>query len=84
MADDVSRAYVAADVAGDVISHVSSSVSARGRRVLRLPAREGDAGNPGGAWGRVRRRMTTKFSGQVDRCKWRPSGRRVYQEDGLT
>ena len=31
VSDDVSRAYVAADVAGDVISHVSSSVSARAK-----------------------------------------------------
>ena len=28
--------------------------------------REGDAGNPGGAWRRVRHRMTTRFSRQVD------------------
>ena len=47
------------------------------------PAREGDAGNPGGAWRRVQRRMTTRFSGQVDRWTIRPSGRRVYQEDDL-
>ena len=62
---------------------VSSSVSARGRRVLSPPAREGDAGNPGGAWGRVPRRMTTRFSGQVDRWTTRPSGWRVDQEDDL-
>ena len=31
----------------------------------------------------MRRRMATKFSGQVDRWTKRPSGRRVYQEDGL-
>ena len=64
-------------------SDVSSSVSARGRRVLSPPAREGDAGNPGGAWGRVRRRMTTRFSGEVDRWSTRPSGRCVDQEDNL-
>ena len=62
---------------------VSSSVSARGRRVLSPPACEGDAGNPGGAWGRVPRRMTTRFSGQVDRWTTRPSGWRVDQEDDL-
>ena len=62
---------------------VSNSVSARGRRVLWPPAHEGDAGNPGGAWGRVRRRMTTRFSGQVDRWTIRPSGRCVDQEDDL-
>ena len=62
---------------------VSSSVSARGRHVLSPPAHEGDAGNPGGAWRRVRRRMTTRFSGQVDRWTIRPSGRRVDQEDDL-
>ena len=32
---------------------VSSSVSARGKRVLSPPTREGDARNPGGAWRRV-------------------------------
>ena len=62
---------------------VSSSVSARGRHVLSPPAHEGDAGNPGGAWRRVRRRMTTRFSGQVDRWTIRPSRRRVDQEDDL-
>ena len=45
--------------------------------------REGDAGNPGGAWRRVRRRMTTRFSRQVDRWTTRPSGWRVDQEDDL-
>ena len=64
-------------------SDVSSSVSARGRRMLSPPAREGDAGNPGGAWGRMRRRMTTRFSRQVDRWTTRLSGRRVDQEDDL-
>ena len=62
---------------------VSSSVSARGRRVLSPPAHEGDARDPGGAWRRVRRRMTTRFSGQVNRWTTRPSRRRVYQEDDL-
>ena len=62
---------------------VSSSVSARGRRMLSPPALEGDARNPGGEWRRVRRRMTTRFSGQVDRWTTRPSGRRVDQEDDL-
>ena len=62
---------------------VSSSVSARGRCVLSPPAREGDAGNPGGAWRRVRRRITTRFSGEVDRWMTRPIGRRVDQEDDL-
>ena len=62
---------------------VSSSVSARGRCVLSPPVREGDAGNPSGAWRRVRRRMTTRFSSQVDRWTTRPSGRRVDQEDDL-
>ena len=47
------------------------------------PARGGAARNPGGAWRRVRRRMTTIFSGQVDRWTTRPLGRRVYQEDDL-
>ena len=46
-------------------------------------AREGDARNLGGAWWRVRRRMTTRFSSQVDRWTTRPSGRRVDQEDDL-
>ena len=58
---------------------VSSSVSARGRRVLSPQAREGDARNPGGACDV----MTTRFSGQVDRWTTRPSGRRVDQEDDL-
>ena len=62
---------------------VSSIVSTRGRRVLSPPAREGDARNLGGAWRRVRRRMTTRFSSQVDRWTTRPSGRRVDQEDDL-
>ena len=62
---------------------VSSSVSERGRRVLSPPAREGDARNPGGEWRRVQRRITTKFSGQVDRWTTRPPGRRVDQEDDL-
>ena len=31
----------------------------------------------------MRRRMATKFSGQVDRWTKRPSGRRMYQEDVL-
>ena len=64
-------------------SDVSSSVSARGRRVLSLPAREGDARNPGGTWRRVRHCITTRFSGQVDWWTTRPSGRRVDQEDDL-
>ena len=54
MSDDVFRADVAlADV--DLLAwllawsdDVSSSVSARGRRVLSPQAREGDARNPGG------------------------------------
>ena len=46
-------------------------------------AREGDVRNPGGAWRRVRRRMTTRFSGEVDRWTTRPSGRRMDQEDNL-
>ena len=62
---------------------VSRSVSARGRRVLSPPAREGDAGNPGGAWGHVRRRMTTRFSSEVERWTTRPYGRRVDQEGDL-
>ena len=62
---------------------VSSSVSARGRRVLSPPTREGDDGNPGGAWRRVRRHMTTKFSSQVDRWTTRSYGRRMDQEDDL-
>ena len=53
------------------------------RRVLSPPAREGDAENPGGEWRRVRRRMTTRFSGEVDRWTTRPSGQRVDQEDDL-
>ncbi|KAK4599305.1 hypothetical protein RGQ29_009392 [Quercus rubra] len=64
-------------------SDVSSSVLTHGRRVLSPPAREGDAGNPGGAWRRVRRRMTTRFSGQIDRWTTRPSGRCMDQEDNL-
>ena len=39
--------------------------------------------NPGGTWRRVRRRMTTRFSGQVHWWTKRQSGWRVYQEDGL-
>ena len=62
---------------------VSSSVLARGRHVLSPPAREGDARNPGGAWRRVQRRMTTRFSGQVDRWMARPFGPCVDQEDDL-
>ena len=62
---------------------VSSSVSARGRRVLSPPAHEGDAVNPGGVWRCIRRRMTTRFLGQVDRWTIRPSGWRVDQEDDL-
>ena len=62
---------------------VSSSVSTRGRLVLSPPAREGDARNPGNEWRRVRRRMTTRFSGQVDRWTIRSFGRRVDQEDDL-
>ena len=89
MSDDVSRADVAlADV--DVLAglltwsdDVSSSVSAHGRRVLSPPAREGDARNPGGTWRRVQRRMTTRFSGQVDRWTTKSFGRRVDQEDDL-
>ena len=84
VSDDMFRADVAlADV--DVLAglltwsdDVSSSVSARGKRVLSPPAREGDAKDPGGAWRRVRLRMTTRFSGQVNRWTTRPSGRRVY------
>ena len=64
-------------------SDVSSSVSARGRRVLSPMACEGDAGNPSGAWRRVRLRMSTRFSGEVDWWTTRPSGRRVDQEDDL-
>ena len=45
--------------------------------------RGGVARNPGGAWWRVQRRMTTRFSSQVDRWTARPSGRRVYYEDDL-
>ena len=48
------------------------------RRVLSPLARDGDAKNLGGAWRRVRRRMTTRFSGQVDRWTTRPSWRRVW------
>ena len=33
--------------------------------------------NPGGAWRRVRHRLTTRFSGQVNRWTRRPSWRRV-------
>ena len=47
------------------------------------PAREGATRNPGGAWWRVRSRMTTIFLGQVDRWMWRPSWWRVYQEEDL-
>ena len=53
------------------------------RHVLSPPAREGDAGNPGGAWWRMRHHMTTRFSGEVDRWTKRLSGRRVDQEDNL-
>ena len=62
---------------------VSSIVSTRGRRVLSPPAREGDARNLGGAWRRVRRHMTTRFSSQVDRWTRRSFGWRVDQEDDL-
>ena len=48
------------------------------RRVLSPLARDGDAKNLGGAWRRVRRHMTTRFSGQVDRWTTRPSWRRVW------
>ena len=51
--------------------------------MLSPPAREGDAGNPGGAWGRMRRRMTTRFSGQVERWMTRPYGQRMDQEGDL-
>ena len=70
------------DVIGDVRWH-QQHISARGRRVISPPAREGDARNLGGAWWCVQRRMTTRFSGQVDRWTTRPFGRRVYQEDDL-
>ena len=53
------------------------------RRVLSPLVREGDARNPGGAWWRVPRRMTTRVSGQVERWTTRPFGWRVYQEDDL-
>ena len=53
------------------------------RRMLSPPGREGDAGNPGGAWRRVQRHITTRFSGQVDQWTTRPSGRHVDQEDDL-
>ena len=66
-----------------MLDDVSSNVSAHGRCVLSPPAREGDAKNPGGAWKRVRRRMTTRFSSQVDRWTTRPSRRRMDQEDDL-
>ena len=66
----------------DIRWHQQQS-SARVRRVLSPPAREEDAKNPGGAWRRVRRRMTTRFSGQVDQWTTRPSGWRVYLEDDL-
>ena len=62
---------------------VNSSVSTRVRRVLSPPAREGDAGNPSGTWGREPLLMTTRFSGQVDRWTTRLSGWRVDQEDDL-
>ena len=51
--------------------------------MLSPPARERDVGNPGGAWRRVRRRITTRFSGEVDRWMTRPFRRRVDQEDVL-
>ena len=66
-----------------MLDDVSSNVSAHGRCVLSPPAREGDAKNPGGAWKRVRRRMTTRFSSQVDRWTTRPSRRHMDQEDDL-
>ena len=62
---------------------VRNSVSACGRCVLSPPAHDGDARNPGGAWRLVRRRMTTRFSGQVDRWTTRPSGRHMDKEDDL-
>ena len=62
---------------------ISSSVSARGRRVQCLSARGGEARNPGGAWWRVQRRMTTRFSGQVHWWTTRPSWRRVWLRSKL-
>ena len=61
----------------------STAVSACGRSMQCSPARGGAARNPGGAWWRVQRRMTTRFLGQVDRWTTKPSRRRVYQEDDL-
>ena len=66
-----------------MLDDVSSNVSAHGRRMLSPPTRDGDAKNPGGACRRVRRRMTTRFSSQVDRWTTRPSRRRMDQEDDL-
>ena len=66
----------------DVRWHQQQS-SARVRRMLSPPAHEEDARNPGGAWRRVRHRMTTRFSGQVNWWTTRPSRRGVYQEDDL-
>ena len=93
VSDDVSRADVAlADVdllawllawSDDVIRWRQMTSAVVFRRVLSPPAREGDARNPGGEWRRMRRRMTTRFSSQVDRWITRPSGRRVDQEVDL-
>ena len=60
----------------DVRWHQQQS-SARVRRVLSPPAREEDARNPRGAWGRVYGRMRARISGSVDRWSRRPSWRRV-------
>ena len=80
---DVSRANVEWWRHQVTSDDVSSSVSARGRHVLSPPVCEGDARNLGGAWRRVRRRMTTRFSGQVDRWTARPPGWHMDQEDDL-
>ena len=61
----------------------SVAVSACGRSVQFSPACGGEARNPGGAWWRVQRRMTTIFSGQVDRWTTRPSWRCVWLRSKL-
>ena len=61
----------------------SAAVSVRGRSVQCSPVRGGEARNPGGAWWRVQRCMTTRFSGQVDRWTTRSSLRHVWLRSKL-
>ena len=64
------------------LDDISSSICAWQEHACSL-AHGGAATNLGGTWWCVQRRMTTRFSGQVDPWTTKPSGRHVYQEDDL-